>query len=311
MGVRLIIRPRAGRVAAEANYEFDQSRIVIGRGAAADVRLPHPSVSHVHAVIREQGVGYVLLDEGSANGTRVNGQAVVRGRPKPLRDGDRIAVGAFVARFHAGLAVPESTSADGTAALARHLVRALWDEAGDAVPRLLVAEGPDEGEVLSLSRRPGRVVVGRDDGCDLVLHDPDVSREHVAITHDDTGARVVDLDSKNGMRVNDRATTDRPLRHGDQIHIGASLLTFEDPAEAHLRAIEAAADTSLDPNEEEPADPFDTAEPDAPQPMVPPPAPRHVVPASPRTGRTDVIIYLLAASVFALSLAGLLLLLRG
>jgi pSer/pThr/pTyr-binding forkhead associated (FHA) protein len=315
MGMRLVIRARDGLAENEACYEFDQARVVIGRGAGADVRLPHPSVSHAHAVIREEGVGYALVDDGSTNGTRVNGQPVVTGRPKRLRDGDRIEVGVFSGVFSAGLAVAQGTSAERTAALARRFIRELWTAGSVPVPSLTVTEGPDQGRSAELPPPPGRFVVGRGETCDLVLRDADVSREHLAFTCEPSGVHLLDLDSKNGMRVNDRSVPERRLKDGDEVHIGATRLVYEDPAQAHLLAVEREPDTKLDrsqerePSEDGPSTEITGPEPDTGARLAPPkqsPPPRR-----PGTAGADLVIYLLAGCVFLLSLAGLFLLLRG
>jgi hypothetical protein len=55
-----------------------------------------PGVSHLHAVLlAEPDGGWAVLDPGSANGTMVNGREIAPGVPVPLRDGDRIYVGAW------------------------------------------------------------------------------------------------------------------------------------------------------------------------------------------------------------------------
>jgi pSer/pThr/pTyr-binding forkhead associated (FHA) protein len=55
-------------------------------------------VSRSHAEIRPRGVGYVVVDLGSTNGTRVNG---VRVSEQELVDGDEIAFGNTRMRFEA------------------------------------------------------------------------------------------------------------------------------------------------------------------------------------------------------------------
>jgi hypothetical protein len=55
-----------------------------------------PGVSHLHAVlIPDPDGGWAVLDPGSANGTQVNGSDITAGVQVPLRDGDRICVGAW------------------------------------------------------------------------------------------------------------------------------------------------------------------------------------------------------------------------
>jgi hypothetical protein len=71
---------------------------VIGRGADATIRLQDSSVSRRHAEIRPNADGYVVVDLGSTNGTRVNGAGITE---RQLRDGDTISVGDSQLRFEA------------------------------------------------------------------------------------------------------------------------------------------------------------------------------------------------------------------
>jgi FHA domain-containing protein len=55
-----------------------------------------PGISHLHAVLMAQQDGtWLLLDQGSSNGTQVNGRQVASGVPVPLRHGDRICLGVW------------------------------------------------------------------------------------------------------------------------------------------------------------------------------------------------------------------------
>ena len=73
--------------------------LLIGRATDAGVRVTDSSVSRRHAEVRPAGDGWVLVDLGSTNGTRVNGARVAEQR---LEDGDVIAVGDATLRFEAG-----------------------------------------------------------------------------------------------------------------------------------------------------------------------------------------------------------------
>lgn len=63
-------------------------------------------------------------------------------------------------------------------------------------PRLVVISGPDSGSFVPL--RPGVTAIGRDPGCQLQLHDPEVSRRHAVITLDAEGVWLTDTGSANG-----------------------------------------------------------------------------------------------------------------
>ena len=71
---------------------------VIGRSPDCSVHIADASVSRRHAEIRPAGDGWLLVDLGSTNGTRVNGASVTERR---LADGDAITVGDAKLRFEA------------------------------------------------------------------------------------------------------------------------------------------------------------------------------------------------------------------
>jgi FHA domain-containing protein len=65
----------------------------IGRSAAAEIRLDHPSVSRRHAlIVSEPPDALRVLDDRSLNGIFLNGDIVEWAR---LRDGDELAVGCY------------------------------------------------------------------------------------------------------------------------------------------------------------------------------------------------------------------------
>jgi hypothetical protein len=79
---------------------------LIGRSAAARIRLDDPTVSRRHALVVRTGDGEVrVLDDRSLNGVRVNGERVEWGS---LADGDELAIG----RFRLYLVEREPTGAD-------------------------------------------------------------------------------------------------------------------------------------------------------------------------------------------------------
>ena len=123
MGVRITVQSLWAEVNPSSFvFEFAQSRIVIGRSRSADVQLPHAAVSGTHASIREQEAGYVLVDEGSTNGTRINEIRVVPGRPKTLRNHDVVDLGGYRLTIDVGIPVAQMMSARLTADYARGML---------------------------------------------------------------------------------------------------------------------------------------------------------------------------------------------
>jgi len=73
--------------------------IDIGRGSGAGLILDADSVSRKHARIERFGGGHKIVDQGSTNGTYVNG---VRVKEQLLKDGDRIGIGKALLEYVAG-----------------------------------------------------------------------------------------------------------------------------------------------------------------------------------------------------------------
>jgi ABC-type multidrug transport system ATPase subunit len=73
------------------DIELNCPLVTIGRAAASDIRIEHPTVSARHAQIRKLRDGFELTDLGSTNGTFVNGQRITR---QVLRPGNRVSIGA-------------------------------------------------------------------------------------------------------------------------------------------------------------------------------------------------------------------------
>ncbi|KPK14779.1 MAG: hypothetical protein AMJ62_11760 [Myxococcales bacterium SG8_38] len=159
MGVRITVQSLWTEADASTfMYEFAQSRIVIGRSRSADVQLPHAAVSGTHAVIHAQGAGYVIVDEGSTNGTRINEIPAVPGRRKPLRKQDVVDLGGYRLTLDVGVPVAQTISARQSTEYAK---RMLAEQLGrEGVPALdaelaAVQGAPDEHvELLPIVKEP-------------------------------------------------------------------------------------------------------------------------------------------------------------
>jgi len=69
-----------------------------GRMPENNLVIPDPNVSRSHAEIRPQGNGWIVVDLGSTNGSRING---VRVTSQELREGDDVSFGNTHLRFEA------------------------------------------------------------------------------------------------------------------------------------------------------------------------------------------------------------------
>lgn len=86
--------PAAGQM-----FPLDRPETTVGREAGRDVLLADPAVSRRHARLLTSSAGVEVVDEGSANGTFVNGQRVDRGRLSP---GDEVRFGGSAFRLEMG-----------------------------------------------------------------------------------------------------------------------------------------------------------------------------------------------------------------
>ncbi len=90
--------------------------------------------------------------------------------------------------------------------------------------RLRVLAGKDLHCVYVVTQ--GRVAVGRDEQNDLILNDLKTSRKHAEFIFTNGSCVVRDLGSSHGVRVNGRAVAMHPLRPGDKLSIGETILEY-------------------------------------------------------------------------------------
>jgi adenylate cyclase len=72
---------------------------------------------------------------------------------------------------------------------------------------------------------------GRSSDNDIVLRDFSVSRHHARIDVEDGVARILDLESTNGVKINETLVASGPLAPGDRLAIGSFTLLVEDSSE--------------------------------------------------------------------------------
>ncbi|MGH3022390.1 MAG: FhaA domain-containing protein [Gaiellaceae bacterium] len=73
----------------------------------------------------------------------------------------------------------------------------------------------------------GTVVLGRSRDCDITVDDPNVSRRHAELRHENGAYWIVDLGSTNGLSVNGKRVDRAKLEPEDEIVLGTTELRFE------------------------------------------------------------------------------------
>ena len=100
-------------------------------------------------------------------------------------------------------------------------------EAGPPVLELM--ESGEVSPFFTLGK--GAVVIGRDDGNDIILPDPNVSCVHARIEERGGSHWIIDLGSRNGTWVNEERISEKELNEQDVIRLGATRLILRRSAD--------------------------------------------------------------------------------
>ena len=118
------------------------------------------------------------------------------------------------------------------------------------MPSLFVIQGRDQGRRFELRERA--VGIGRDPANRIRLNDTEVSRRHAELRQIEDGYVWVDLESSNGSFVNSVRVDKHPLRSGDRVQIGRTLMIFTDsvapPSEVTRREVDIVGQAGTFPD---------------------------------------------------------------
>jgi pSer/pThr/pTyr-binding forkhead associated (FHA) protein len=262
MPVRLLVKSRAvtGDKPPE-EFVLSDEVIAIGRDKVCQVVLNDQVVSRTHVRITRDGALYFLEDPGSSFGTRVNAAPLPKGEKRLLRNGDVIAVGPFDVTFDR-VADVAAEQDEKTSFLAKKVVKdALRGLSSGQAPYLRVMNGPLEGKRFEI-HEAHELVIGREDGVDIILDDDLTSRRHANLRRDWEGTHIEDLQSRNGVKVNKRPISGpQTLKDRDEVEVGGTRFIFLDPAqvretpvvpEAKPRPLADAEEEGTDVQKEDP-----------------------------------------------------------
>lgn len=135
-------------------FELRSAETSIGRAKANALRLPHPSISSRHCVVRKAASGFVVEDLHSSNGVLLNAKRI---QAAPLKDGDKLDLGEIRIIFKDAPPVETAASAPPGARLtvqirAEDLAQLHSGEASDTAKAL--------GQEIAARIRAGRGVGG-------------------------------------------------------------------------------------------------------------------------------------------------------
>ena len=172
----------------------------IGSDDSNSLTLDNASVSPHHAQITVTPDGHLLNDLGSTNGTMVNDDNITQAI---IACGDVIKFGDVV------VAVVDPI-----------------DENSESPWLLIGCSGVHSGKEFPLfCEERTETIVGRGKRCDISFPGTHLSKAHARFEYSDRGLSVIDLDSTNGIFVNDQRVTIAALSPGDNVRL--DILNFK------------------------------------------------------------------------------------
>jgi pSer/pThr/pTyr-binding forkhead associated (FHA) protein len=217
----LLITHTDGRMEEFALTGHGTIRIGRGKLQGNDVQLTDPRVSKRHAHINFENGMFILYDDGSTNGTRINDLSLPPQVPQPLENGSVIQVGNTDILFQASntknIPMPPIPRAAAPITPAAHVSinpTGIWK---------LVAE---DGQVYTLA---SRMRLGKALDADLMFIADGVASDHAHLVLQGDSYYIEDQGSSVGTRVNGEAIPAKfpvPLYDGDKIALGEMSLTL-------------------------------------------------------------------------------------
>jgi pSer/pThr/pTyr-binding forkhead associated (FHA) protein len=191
-----------------------RDEITIGRQDGNSIRLTERNVSRSHARLLKRNEAYVVEDLGSYNGVTVNGERI--DEKAELAIGDQLGIGDYDLAFQSDAPAASNT-----------IPARVPKPQSAPPPRLIVLSDPVTGAEFSLSKPVLRI--GRDERLDIWINDKSISHEHAEVQLQDGTVTIFDLDSANGMRVNDVPVSRAVLEAGDILELGRVRFRFVPP----------------------------------------------------------------------------------
>lgn len=186
-----------------------RNEITIGRKEGNTIRLTERNVSRKHARLARTDGQFVIHDLESYNGVRINGRRI--DQDTRLEAGDKVVIGDYVLALQNEEADELGTNQQPQAA---------------AIPpaRLVMLTPPAPGAEFALPE--GAIKIGRAEDLDVWVNHRSISREHAEIRREGSQFQVVDLESANGVRLNNEEIAEATLSPGDELELGQVRFRF-------------------------------------------------------------------------------------
>jgi pSer/pThr/pTyr-binding forkhead associated (FHA) protein len=207
-------------------YELNKSSITLGRAMINDIPLGDARLSRSHARLECGPSGCLIVDLGSSNGTRLNGNRVEKAELSP---GDTITIGNTSLRYEAAHRHDEQeltridTDADLDLAIDQESLPMAINETN--IARLVVFTSDRTWEVPL--KNVDSLTLGRADDNQVVIESSKVSRHHAHLLRKGKIFVLRDLGSTNGTWLHDRRVDEAILQEGEVLRLGNAQIIYK------------------------------------------------------------------------------------
>jgi len=220
----------------QGEFSLNRDELRIGRARDCDIVVDNLGVSRHHcSIVRGDGHEWRLVDQGSNNGTFLNGEKV---HESHLANGDRIVLGKFSLVYDAhGEAVSDPGQDGGSAAGMGGEMTMFVDPEAIKKMQSDIGSGAAQQQRMVLSVQSG----GRSVDCPLVKSDTSLGKGEDAdiivkgflvkpiqakVLKTDGGHRIISLGGWRKLRVNGIVVHEGLLRDGDQLRLAGTTIVY-------------------------------------------------------------------------------------
>ncbi len=240
--------------------------ITIGRDEGNTIHLAERNISRHHGrLIRENG--RLFVEAVSARyGMRKNGKRLFQ--REEFGEGDVLLIGDYRVTLQteakakpvpAGFKAPPGTSRSSEGGFSDEVTKitSINETSSDAArehtqimaampAKLVVISSNFAGQEFPLNR--DEVVIGRGDDCHVIIDHRSISTKHAKVVREsNTVYKIVDLNSKNGVKVSGEEYRATHLKRGDIVELGHVKFRFVEPGENYVFTPQASSfDESFD-----------------------------------------------------------------
>jgi ABC transport system ATP-binding/permease protein len=230
-----------------------RDEITIGRQEGNTIRLTERNVSRKHAKLMRTEEGIYVEPLEPRYGIKRNGERIQD--KAEFREGDIFLIGDYRLTLQTeratqappmprpggppGMSAPPMPAAasGGFASEPTQVTRRPPNEGTEIMPtmpaKLVVVSSNFAGQEFPLTRR--EMVIGRGEECDIIVDHRSVSQTHAKVAREAGNVyQIIDLNSKNGVRIGGEKYTHVHIKRGDIIELGHVKFRFVEPGENYI-----------------------------------------------------------------------------